>query len=124
MPADARRQRLEQSYIAGAFLHRALTGVLGFTGFRGGKLAHKGTLWGMYVREEARGSGLADLLMQHVLEHARASVEMVMLTVSSENERAHRFYKRWGFVQFGLEPHTMKMGDGDYLDGVLMVRHL
>lgn len=124
MSTAARRQRLEQNYVAGGFLGEELGGIFGFVRFRGAKVAHKGSLWGMYVREQARGSGLADAIMGHILEHARTQVELVMLTVASDNERAHRFYRRWGFVQFGVEPHTMKMAEGDYLDGILMVRHL
>lgn len=124
MSAAAQHQRLTDGYIAGGFLGETLTGIAAFTAYRGAKLAHKGTLWGMYVGAAARGTGLADAVMRDVLDHARESVEMVILTVTSGNERAHRFYRRWGFVAFGTEPHTMKLGENDYVDGILMVRHL
>ena len=34
---------------------------------------HKGTLWGMYVRPQARGAGIGGRLVEAVIEHARTS---------------------------------------------------
>ena len=52
------------------------------------KLRHKGMLWGMYVRPEARGTGLAAALVQHVVAHGRTLVEQVCLTVMASNVAA------------------------------------
>ena len=54
------------------------------------KQAHKGLLWGMYVRSIARGTGVAKPLVEAVLGHARERVELVQLTVVSENKAAQR----------------------------------
>ena len=120
---DARLRRLRDNYIVGGFVDGALSGVAGFERLRGVKLAHKGWLWGMYVREAARGSGLADAIVAAILDHARRSqVELVLLAVADGNPRARRFYERCGFVAYGVEPGGIKLGANDYLDQILMAK--
>jgi hypothetical protein len=83
------------------------------------KLQHKGVLWGMYVRPEARGKGLAAALVQQVVEHARTLVEEVCLTVVASNAAAIRLYGAAGFKEYGLERRALKVGS-EYYDEVLM----
>ena len=77
----------------------------------------------MYVRSDARKSGLGKILVAAVLDHARGRVEMVQLTVVSENEAARRLYEAMGFVEYGFEKRALKH-DGRYYDEVLMVKFL
>lgn len=109
--------------IFGAFLNGRLIGIAGFSVREGSKQAHKGLLWAMYVRDLARGSGVGKMLVTAVLDHARGRVEMVQLTVVSENEAAHRLYSAMGFVEYGYEKHGLKH-DGRYYDEFLMVKFL
>ena len=109
--------------IFGAFLDGRLAGIAGFSVQEGSKQAHKGLLWAMYVRDVARGSGLGKILVAAVLEHARGRVEMVQLTVVSENVAAHRLYSAMGFVEYGYEKRALKQ-DGRYYDEFLMVKFL
>jgi RimJ/RimL family protein N-acetyltransferase len=83
------------------------------------KLRHKGILWGMYVRPDGRGTGLAAALVQRVIQHARALVEEICLTVVSSNAAAYRLYSAAGFEQYGLERRALKVGN-EYHDEVLM----
>jgi GNAT superfamily N-acetyltransferase len=124
MPPEAAARRLEEAHVVGGFAEGALHGVAGFSRTAGAKLSHKGLLWGMYVRDAARGTGLADAIMRGILEHARTEVETVLLTVVADNGRARRFYERWGFAVYGVEPRAVRLGDGDYLDEVLMAKRL
>ncbi len=55
-----------------------------------------------------------------LLDKAHGSVEIVTLTVVSQNLRALRFYERWGFRAYGVEARSIKTGEGDYLDETLM----
>jgi ribosomal protein S18 acetylase RimI-like enzyme len=88
------------------------------------KERHKGTLAGMYIRASARGTGLADAVVQWILERARADgLEQVTLTVVASNDRARRLYERWGFIVYGIEPRAFKIGQ-TYYDQALMVRRL
>jgi ribosomal protein S18 acetylase RimI-like enzyme len=122
-PAEFWVDRLDRNAIFGAFCDDRLVGVAGFYVLSAPKLSHKGVLWGMYVRPEARGSGLAAALVETLLEHAGKEVEQVQLTVVVSNPRARRFYERMGFVEYGLEERALKH-KGLYYDETLMVKFL
>ena len=109
--------------IFGAFLDGVLVGIAGYAAQEGSKQAHKGLLWGMYVRTAARNLDLGKRLVAAVLDHARERVEMVQLTVVSENDGARRLYGASGFVEYGYEKRGLKQ-DGRYYDHVLMVNYL
>lgn len=109
--------------IFGVFLDGTLAGIAGFSAREGSKQAHKGVLWAMYVRSAARGLGLGKQLVAAVLDHARRRVEMVQLTVVSENIAAYRLYGAMGFVEYGYEKRALKQ-DGRYYDEFLMVNFL
>ena len=117
-------ENLERTFVAGGFADDTLVGIAGLTRFSGAKLRHRALLWGMYVSKQARGAGLADELMRTLLAEARAlDIRQVVLTVASENERARRFYSRWGFAPYGVEPGAIRVAEG-YLDEVLMICRL
>jgi len=124
-------QRLTASTVFGGFVDHALMGTAGFMLEAGTKRIHKGHLWGMYVRQAARGSGLARLLVDAVLDHARHGAELIQLSVVSANLSAQRLYAlsaqrlyaAAGFQPYGLEIRSLKV-DGRYLDEVLMVKLL
>ncbi len=118
-------QRLTDAAVFGGFLQRddanteSLDGTAGLIVPHGAKVRHKGTLYGMYVRPVARGTGLAAAVVQAVLDHARSVVEEIHLTVSPDNEAALRLYRKAGFVEYAREPRALKV-DGKYHDSVLM----
>ena len=96
-----------------------LMGVASFQFHDGEKKRHRGTLWGMYVREEARGTGIARRLVEGILAHARQRVEEVSLSVWSENPAAIALYKSTGFVVTAQDARAIKI-DGVYYDHLLM----
>ena len=112
-------EALTKADVFGAFRETDLLGMAGYRTQAGAKQAHKGLLWGMYVRSIARGTGVGKHLVEAVLGHARERVELVQLTVVSENEAAQRLYRSCGFVAYGHEVHALKQG-GRYYDEVLM----
>ena len=122
-PSSRFSERLASSAVFGAFRGPELLGIAGFAVRNGIKEAHKGLLWGMYVRAAARNAGLGKRLVAAVLDYARGRAEMVQLTVVSENEAARRLYNALGFVEYGLEKRALKQ-DGRYYDEVLMVKFL
>ena len=112
--------RLESSTVFGGWIEEsALLGVAGFYVLDLAKQRHKGILWGMYVRPDARGTGLAGSLVQRVIAQARPLVEEIRLTVMATNTAAHRLYTAAGFEPYGLERRALKVGD-DYYDDLLM----
>src|SRR3954452_15459312 len=100
--------RLGTTTVFGAFRDAELVGTVGFAIKQGQKRAHKGLLWGMYVRAGARGTGVGRRLIQAALDLARRRVELIQLTVVRENEQARRLYASLGFVDYGLEIHSLK----------------
>jgi RimJ/RimL family protein N-acetyltransferase len=115
--------RVGQCPVFGAFRGAEIVGMAGFLGREGAKDAHKGYLWGMYVRPGARNSGVGKKLAEAVIDYARQHVEVLQLDVVSENEAARRLYARLGFVEYGIERKALKQA-GRYYDEVLMAKDL
>jgi diamine N-acetyltransferase len=56
----------------------------------------------LYVLKSRQGTGIADALMAWLLEQARArGTKTLYLSVWSRNDRARRFYARYGFAYVG-----------------------
>ena len=111
--------RLGNSHVMGAFRDGELVGTAGFAIQQGQKNAHKGRLWGMYVRPGSRKLGVGRLLVSAVLDVARENVELIQLSVVKENRPARRLYESVGFLEFGVETKASKYGD-KYYDEALM----
>jgi ribosomal protein S18 acetylase RimI-like enzyme len=81
------------------------------------KLAHRATLWGLYVAADARGRGVGQRLLQALLGHARAQAGLLIveLTVMADNHHALRLYRRFGFRRYGYQPRAAEV-DGVYVD--------
>ena len=118
-PLDWFATRLADSYVLGAFSGSLLAGIAGFYVQPGPKHAHKGILWGMYVRPDFRSAGIGRVLVEAIVDHARLHVELLQLFVVSDNLPARRLYQSLGFVEYGIERHATKYR-GQYHDDVLM----
>ena len=118
-PLEAFAARLADSHVIGAFDGSELTGVAGFYVQPGPKHAHKGMLWGMYVRPGYRGLGIGRMLVEAIIDYARDQVELLQLMVISDNMPARRLYASLGFVEYGVERHATKYR-GVYHDDLLM----
>jgi RimJ/RimL family protein N-acetyltransferase len=112
------------SAVVGAFAaDGALVGVAGLYRERHRKLAHKATLWGMYVAPEARRGGVGRLLVERTLAHAFGpmGLRQVNLGVNAANAPALALYEATGFRAYGVERGFMLV-DGVLQDEVQMVR--
>jgi ribosomal protein S18 acetylase RimI-like enzyme len=123
---ETARERLASSdsgsnFIVGMFEHGQLIGTAGFFRRPNNKERHKGHIWGVYVRPESRGKGLASAMMREIIRRARILDGLEQITlVASAKLPAQRLYKALGFESYGIEPHSLKIGD-QYVDDVLMV---
>ena len=120
---DAFKRRLRQYALFGGFVGDELCGFVGFYPLKNPKISHKGIMWGMYVKPEARGTGLADVMVEAVVDFAQGKVEQILLSVITDNERAMRFYEKMGFEPYGRERRALKI-DGHYYDEEFRVRFL
>jgi ribosomal protein S18 acetylase RimI-like enzyme len=122
-PLQRFAERLGETHVCGAFIDGRLVGTAGFAVQPGPKAAHKGKLWGMYVRPEARRRGVGRALVEAVLAVARERVELMQLRVVSDNTAALNLYERLGFRSYGHEMQALKF-NGRYCDEMLMVHNL
>lgn len=121
MPKAEWLARLASAVSFGGFADGALAGIAVFSRPSRPKLAHTGDLGAMYLRQSARGSGLADRLIEALLAHAAQEVEQIKLTVNADNTRAVKFYERHGFRTIGRIPNSIRV-DGRSYDELLMLR--
>ena len=113
--------RLATGATFGGFVDGRLSGMIVFSRPARPKLAHTGDVGAVYVRAGARGAGLADALLEALIDHAAREVEQLQLTVNAENARAIRFYERHGFRPIGRIPRSLHVGER-YYDDLLMFR--
>lgn len=105
----------------GAFEGETLVGLVALGRESMQKLAHKAVIWGMYVKPEARGKGVARALLLEALSLARSvpEVKQVNLCVNASNAGAIRLYESVGFKAFGYEPGAMLIS-GELHDEIQM----
>jgi RimJ/RimL family protein N-acetyltransferase len=116
-------ERLGSSILLGAFRDAKLVAIAGFAIQQGQKKAHKGLLWGMYVRPDARMAGIARRMIESIIDLARDRVELIQLTVVRNNEQARRLYAGLGFEEYGIEKNALRH-EGRYYDEILMAKDL
>src|SRR5262249_48243044 len=92
MPLPWFKERIVKGNVFGAFLDGKLLGGAGYWPQDGAKESHKASLWGMYVRSSARGSGIGQRLIDAVINQATGRVELLQLGVATGNEAAIRLY--------------------------------
>ena len=114
-------QRLEKDYVVAVECGEQWLGIGGFSRFAGSKLQHKGLIWGMYVTPEARGTGVANLVILSLIEHGCLKVRQLQLTVLNDNMRARTFYERHGFKVYATEKDAIFLA-GQFADEALMWR--
>ena len=107
--------------VFGAFRGAELVGVIGIERERLRQLAHKATLWGMYVSPECRRVGIGRALVIHALGVAANELRVlrVNLTVNTSNAAAIALYESLGFKTFGTEVGVL-MVNGQFHDEHLM----
>lgn len=105
---------LDKSMVYGAFENSALIGTAAFYTVNNLKSRHQGRLFGVYIRPEHRGKGIAHKLMEAVLDHAKGLVKQIHTCVTTTNDSALRLYQKFGFEVYGTEPRGICLGDHCY----------
>lgn len=117
------RERLQRGNWFGGKLDGTLVGMASYWREPSRKTKHTARVGSMYVREIARGTGMAGELLEAVLREAAKHVEQATLGVEASNTRAIRFYERHGFRVVGRFPRSLLI-DGIYYDELEMYRLL
>jgi ribosomal protein S18 acetylase RimI-like enzyme len=121
MTAEDMKARMSSGTSFGGFVDNVLCGMVVFVKPNRKKTGHTGDLGAMYVCANARGTGLADALVQAVIAEARGKVDQIKLTVNAENPRAVHLYERNGFREIGRFPDSLRV-DGRSYDELVMIR--
>lgn len=102
------------STVLGAFRDDRLVGAVGILFDTREEARHKSTLFGMYVPDEFRRTGIGQQLVVAAMEQARArgGIKVMQLTVTEGNKTAQSLYERCGFISFGVEPFAVAVGSG------------
>lgn len=111
--------------VFGAFDGESLVGITGVRRDARAKVAHKVTIWGVFVDPAYRGRGIAQSLLDSATAHAAQAWQcsQLMLCVNEINGTAERLYASQGFVRFGTEPRSLFV-DGRFYDEHHMVKTL
>lgn len=113
----------DHQIVFGAFSGDALIGITGLRRESLEKIAHKAVLWGVFVEPEQRGSGIARMLLEAAVAHAReTNVLQIQLFVHTENPRAQQLYRSVGFILNGLEQRSIRVGERFYDEERMVLR--
>ncbi len=109
----------------GAFVEGQLVGTVGVGRSARRKERHKATIRAVYVAPEVRGRGVARALLVAAIERARSMVgiEVLQLSVGTDNLHARSLYASLGFETYGIERHALKI-EHQYVDEALMALRL
>ena len=110
---------LDDNYIIGAFDHDDLIAMVAFYKLNLRKIEHKGIIWGLYLKKTYRSNGIASELLNEIIKHARSNVLQVQLSVNTKNIKAINLYKKHGFIIYGTELESIKIGN-NFHDEYLM----
>jgi RimJ/RimL family protein N-acetyltransferase len=107
----------------GAFESDRLIGMVGLGCEDGVKTKHKGFIRSMFVDPSARKLGVASELLKTAIHFSEAQMKLEQLTlaVNSTNIEAINLYKKFRFIEYGVEPNALKI-EGRYFAEMLMYR--
>jgi RimJ/RimL family protein N-acetyltransferase len=123
-PDEFWSSQLEQSLKFGYFIDNEIVGCSGLLIEKAAKISHTATLWGMYVKDDFRGSGVGLALVNFVKDYAKKNhVKHLYLGCNTENLRAVKLYKKCGFKIYGTRPDYTKI-DSKFYDDLIMMCEL
>jgi len=107
-----------EKFVLAAFEGDRIVATAAFKREDSAKERHRGWIWSVYVRPEARGQGLSKQLMQQLIDEARKmeGLEILSLVVALTQTSARTLYTVLGFFTTGLILHGYKLPDGRYID--------
>jgi ribosomal protein S18 acetylase RimI-like enzyme len=105
------------NFILGCFENKELIGIVAFHQESRIKLRHKAYISSMYVQQEYQGKGIGKLLLNELIERAKAinELEILLLDVVKSNFLAKELYLSLDFQIYGIEKRAYKF-DNQYFD--------
>lgn len=118
-----RSKNSETSTFLLATIDNEIIGIGNISGKINKRSLHRATL-GISVRKEYWNQGIGNELMKSLIDFSKKStLEIIDLTVRSDNYKAISLYKNFGFEKTGIIPAFMQIND-KYFDADYMVLDL
>ena len=111
------------AFAIGAFYPgNELIGMVGVYRYPREKTKHRGKVWGVFITENYRGTGISKQIFKSVIQKAKKSKDFVQLEleVGVNNITALHLYKTLGFEICGRQLRALKV-EHTYIDEYLMV---
>ena len=88
------------------------------------KVRHIARLVGMMVDPAARGAGIGGALLAACIDtvRSREGIEMLTLSVTSDNAAAVHLYERAGFVRYGRLDRAIRIGKAYHSKDLMVLR--
>lgn len=101
------------SFILGCYKDKELIGIVAFHQESRIKVRHKAHITSMYIRQEYRRKGIGKLLLNELIERAKAmsEIEVLLLDVVTNNISAKELYLSFGFQIYGIEKMAYKFNN-------------
>lgn len=102
-----------------------VVGMCGFYREERSELAHRATIWGLYVQADARHHHAGRHLLEHALEQLKRlpGVRQIHASITEGNTDGRRLYESLGFTAWGVQPGAMQV-DGQVLDETHLILQL
>ncbi|MUG94574.1 GNAT family N-acetyltransferase [Scytonema sp. UIC 10036] len=116
MTIDQFRERIpvdNNNFILGCYEDKEIIGIIALHQGERIKVRHKAYIRSMYVQPEYRKKGIGKLLLNELIERAKAidEIEILLLDVVTNNLSAKQLYLSLGFQIYGIEKMAYKFND-------------
>jgi RimJ/RimL family protein N-acetyltransferase len=122
-PLTYYKKRINRGAAFGGFVKGKMVGFGAIRPMRLPGMHHKADMWGLYLREPLRGTGLAEDIIEAIEEYARQRFDVINVRVVDQNLRMRRFLDRTGYKLFGIERRALK-SEGRYFDEEMRAKRL
>jgi ribosomal protein S18 acetylase RimI-like enzyme len=114
----------ENVHTIGAYVGVEIIGIIVLVKNVRRKMKHIAHINSMYVKPSFRNQGVAYSLLKYAENIATAAgVERLNLSVVDSNINAIKLYQKFGFIEYGIEPDTIKV-DSNYYSLKLMSKKI
>ncbi|MBE2164290.1 GNAT family N-acetyltransferase [Acinetobacter oleivorans] len=110
---------LSNATVFGVYHKDRIIGLAALTQEIGAKFSHKAFLNSVFIEPEFQKKGIANHLLNVVVEYSKKYVEQILLTVAEDNKAAIHLYKKLGFQTYGVDEKTLKDKE-EYINEILM----